>query len=361
MSTHPRLNQAVTLLRQLISIPSPSDKEEEVSDLWYKWLSDNGVKYIHRVHNNILAIAPCFRSDRPTLLLNSHMDTVLPAPSYSRTPYSADMEGDRLYGLGSNDAGASGVTLACTFLDLMDQEKLPVNLMLGISAMEERMGPKGMRALIPYMEEIGYRPDMAIVGEPTGMQPAIAERGLLVLDGVAEGVSGHAARSEGINALYRAIEDISSLREFSPERISKVLGPIGVNVTMISAGTQHNVVPDRCSYVVDVRTTDAYSNVETVELLRNAVRWSTLTPRSTHINASAISLDHPLSRSAVALGLQPYVSPTVSDRALMTGIPALKIGPGESSRSHSADEYVLISEINKALEIYPRLIKGITL
>ncbi len=361
LSTHNRLNQAVTFLRQLISIPSPSDKEDEVAALWIKWLTDNGVEKIHRIHNNVLAIAPGFRADRPTLLLNSHMDTVIPAASYTRSPYSADIEGDRLYGLGSNDASASGVTLACTFLELMKDAEPPVNLMLGISAMEERMGPRGMRAFLPFMEELGYKPDMAIIGEPTGMQPAIAERGLLVLDGTVTGVSGHAARSEGVNAIYRAMEDINSLITFSPERVSSILGPIGVNVTMINAGTQHNVVPDRCTYVADVRTTDAYTNTETVELLRQAVKWSTLTPRSTHINASAISLEHPLTRSAIALGLEPYVSPTVSDRALLTGIPALKIGPGQSSRSHSADEYVLISEINNALDIYPRLIRGISL
>lgn len=197
---------------------------------------------------------------------------------------------------------------------------------------------------------------MVLVGEPTGMQPAIAERGLLVFDGVAPGKSGHAARNEGENAIYRAMEDIDLLRRFTTPKVSETLGPIKVSVTVINAGTQHNVVPDSCSYVVDVRTTDAYSNDETVELLRKAVRWSRLTPRSTRVHASVIPSDHPLVESAVALGRTPFVSPTTSDMALMHGIHSLKMGPGESSRSHTADEYVLISEIEEALDIYPRLI-----
>lgn len=356
MNRAARLENALTLLRRLISTPSPSREESATADIWEAWLRENGADSVERQHNNVFVVAPGFNPSRPTLMLNSHHDTVRPSASYTRDPYSPDIEGDRLYGLGSNDAGASGVALASTFLELKDNPDLPVNLILAITAAEEVMGENGMRAFLPYLAERGLTPDMVLVGEPTGMQPAIAERGLLVFDGVAPGKSGHAARNEGENAIYRAMEDIDLLRRFTTPKVSETLGPIKVSVTVINAGTQHNVVPDSCSYVVDVRTTDAYSNEETVELLRKAVRWSRLTPRSTRVHASVIPSDHPLVESAVALGRTPFVSPTTSDMALMHGIHSLKMGPGESSRSHTADEYVLISEIEEALDIYPRLI-----
>ena len=361
MREHPRLGEAVRLLQRLIATPSPSRDEGATADIWEEWLRGEGVENVERFHNNVWAVAPGFDSSRPTLMLNSHHDTVRPAATYTRNPYSPDIEGDRLYGLGSNDAGASGVALASTFLDLGKEDGLPVNLIFAITAAEEVMGELGMRAFLPHLAERGLTPDMVLVGEPTGMRPAVAERGLLVFDAVAEGKSGHAARNEGINAIYRAIEDIDALRKFSPERESEVLGPIKVSVTVINAGTQHNVVPDRCGYVVDVRTTDAYSNEETVELIRNTVKWSEMTPRSTRVHASVISEDHPLVVSARNLHLEPFVSPTTSDMALMHGMDSLKLGPGESSRSHTADEYVLISEINQALELYPSLIRQLQL
>lgn len=354
-SRHPRLDDAVELLKRLIATPSFSCEENATADIWEEWLRSKGVE-VRRFHNNVYAVAPGFDPERPTLMLNSHHDTVRPVASYTRDPFAPELIEGRLYGLGSNDAGASGVALASTFLDLYKDDSLPVNLLLAITAAEEVMGEYGMRAMLPHLAEEGLTPDMVIVGEPTGMQPAIAERGLLVLDGLTEGVSGHAARNEGINAIYRAMEDIDVLRNFSAPIVSEILGPIRVNVTMINAGTQHNVVPDRCSYVVDVRTTDAYTNPETVELLQNAVRHSTLTPRSTRVHASVISPGHPLVKSAVALGLVPFVSPTTSDMALMHGLPSLKIGPGQSARSHSADEFVEIEEINTALHLYPQLI-----
>ena len=369
---HPRFNEAVNLLRRLISTPSPSREEAATADIWEEWLRNQGIDYVERLHNNVFAVAPGFNPERPTLMLNSHHDTVRPAASYTRDPYSPDIvtdptqpgiEGDCLYGLGSNDAGASGVALASTFLDIVENPEacagLPFNLILAITAAEEVMGEHGMRAFLPHLAERGLTPDMVIVGEPTGMQPAVAERGLLVFDGVTIGKSGHAARNEGINAIYRAIEDIDRLRSFSPEKTSEVLGPIKVSVTMINAGTQHNVVPDKCTFVVDVRTTDAYTNEETVKLLQDTVKWSTITPRSTRVHASVIGNDHPLVKSAVALGRTPFISPTTSDMALMHGIPSLKIGPGESSRSHTADEYILLSELNEALHLYPSLISGL--
>ena len=218
------------------------------------------------------------------------------------------------------------------------------------------MGEYGMRAFLPFLISTGIVPDMAIVGEPTSLQPAIAERGLVVLDGHVEGRAGHAARNEGENAIYRAIEDISILKDFKAPRESDILGPVKVSVTMINAGKQHNIVPDVCDYVVDVRATDAYSNEETVDLLQKAVKWSVLTPRSTRIQASVIPPSHPLVKAAEALGKTPFVSSTTSDMALMHGLPSLKIGPGDSARSHTADEYVGIDEIAEALDVYRRLI-----
>lgn len=351
----------ISLLRQLIATPSFSKEENDTADIWQKWLVMNNAGNVERLHNNVFVFASYFDPSKPILMLNSHHDTVRPASSYTRNPFSPDIEGDYLYGLGSNDAGASGVALATAFLALKDEKDLPVNLLLAITAAEEVMGELGMRAFLPYLKETNKYPDMVLVGEPTGMQPAIAERGLLVLDCEAYGKAGHAARNEGINALYRAIEDINSLLNFSPEKTSELLGPIKVSVTMIQCGTQHNMVPDKCSYVADIRTTDAYSNEETVELLRNCVNWSTLIPRSTRVHASVIGNNHPLVKTAIALGKQPFVSATTSDMALMHDIPSLKMGPGDSARSHSADEYICISEIQDAIDTYINLIKNIKL
>lgn len=349
----------LSLLQRLISTPSFSREESATAKIWEEWLKENGAGEVNRLHNNVYVLTPNFDPAKPILMLNSHHDTVRPAASYSRDPFSPDIEGDKLYGLGSNDAGASGVALAMAFLALKDDPNLPVNLIFAITAAEEVMGEFGMRAFLPYLAENRLTPDMVLVGEPTGMQAAIAERGLLVLDCVARGKAGHAARNEGINALYRAMEDIDRLRNFTPEKLSNVLGPIKVSVTMINCGTQHNVVPDSCSYVADIRTTDAYTNEETVELLKQSVKWSELTPRSTRVHASVIDNNHPLVKAAMALGKQTFVSPTTSDMALMHGIPSLKMGPGESSRSHSADEFIYISEIYDAIDTYIQLIKNI--
>ena len=358
-SRHHRLDAAVALLERLIATPSFSRDEQATADIWESWLKENGVENVCRHHNNVFAIGTTYDPFRPTLMLNSHHDTVRPVSGYTRDPFSPQIEDGKLYGLGSNDAGASGVSLASTFLDLRSDPNLTFNLILAITAAEEVMGEYGMRAFLPHLEQLGLRPDMAIVGEPTSMQAAVAERGLVVLDAKTEGKSGHAARDTGINAIYRAIEDIESLRNFEPAKESGILGPLKISITMISAGTQHNVVPDTCNWVVDVRTTDAYTNEATVEMLRKCVKWSTLTPRSTRIHASVISADHPLVKGALALGLECVVSPTTSDMALMYDIDSLKIGPGESSRSHTADEYVEIDEINQALWLYPRLIKEV--
>lgn len=349
----------IELLLRLIATPSFSREEDATADIWEDWLKEQGIENVGRFHNNVFATSTHFDADKPILMLNSHHDTVRPAASYTRDPFDPNIEGDVLHGLGSNDAGGAGVALAEAFLSLKDKTDLPVNLILAITAAEEVMGEHGMRAFLPYLAKQGLTPDMVLVGEPTGMQPAIAERGLLVLDCIAEGKSGHAAREEGINALYRAIEDINSLRGFKPERESNILGPIKVSVTMIQCGTQHNVVPDKCTFVADVRTTDAYSNDETVELLRKCVKWSKITPRSTRVHASVIELKHPLVAAAVALGKMPFVSQTTSDMALMHGIPSLKMGPGDSARSHSADEYIRLSEISDGIETYIKLISAL--
>lgn len=349
----------MALLKRLIATPSPSREESATADLWQEWLTAQGVENVERLHNNVWAVAPGFDASLPTLMLNSHHDTVRPAASWTRDPFSPEEVDGKLYGLGSNDAGASGVALASTFLDLKDIPERPFNLILAITAAEEVMGEHGMRAFLPHLAEKGLTPEMVLVGEPTGMQPAIAERGLLVFDGVTEGKSGHAARNEGINAIYRSIEDIETLRNFSTPVVSEVLGPIKVSVTMINAGTQHNVVPDKCTFVVDVRTTDAYTNEETVKLIQDSVKWSMLTPRSTRVHASVISTDHPLVKAAVDLGKSPFISPTTSDMALMHGIPSLKMGPGESARSHTADEFIRTEELNEALHLYPLLLRNL--
>ncbi len=356
-----QLAEAVELLREMIKRPSFSREENATADLLEGWLRDKGVTTVKRLHNNVYALAPDYDPSRPTLMLNSHHDTVRPARGYTREPFGAEVEGGCVYGLGSNDAGASVVSLVSTFLSLQHDTTLPVNLLLAITAAEEVMGELGMRAFLPHLEAEGLIPDMVIVGEPTGMQPAVAERGLVVLDAEVIGKSGHAARNEGINAIYRAIEDIECLRRFEAPCCSSTLGPIKVNVTMIEAGTQHNVVPDVCRYVVDVRTTDAYTNAETVELLRKTVHWSVLTPRSTRIQASVIDEAHPLVRAAVGQGRETFISPTTSDMALMHGIPSLKIGPGMSQRSHTADEFVRLDEIEEALCLYPTIIRNIRL
>jgi len=348
-SADKRLMRAVELLRSLIAAPSPSRGEEATAALLHEFLDAHGCRP-ERVGNNVRALSRDFDPARPTLLLCSHHDTVRPAASYTRDPYAPAIEGDRLYGLGSNDAGASAAALAETFLALRER-RLPFNLILALTAEEECSGEGGLRLLLPTLGRI----DMAIVGEPTSMQAAVGERGLVVLDCTARGRSGHAARGEGVNALYIAIDDIARLRTLRFERESPLLGPVGIAVTQIEAGRQHNVVPDICRYVVDVRTTDAYTNEETVERLRRVLR-ADAAPRSTRIRASALDASHPLFRAAAACGCRTYVSPTTSDMALMP-FPSLKMGPGDSARSHAADEYVLLSEIGAGIGLYERYIE----
>ena len=346
--------EAISLLQRLIATPSLSGEESGTADILAAELTARGVA-VRRHYNNIYALSQGFDASKPTLMLNSHQDTVKPSQAYTRNPFEPTIEDRRIYGLGSNDAGASLVSLFTTFCNNYDTSALPYNLLLALTAEEENMGERGMRSFLPHLQEQGIKVDMVLVGEPTSMQAATAERGLVVLDCTAHGKSGHAARNEGENAIYKAMCDIERLRNFRFERTSEQLGDIKISVTQIVAGTQHNIVPDECRFVADVRTTDAYSNEEVVELLQSALECDAV-PRSTRVRASAISLAHPLVKAAQAIGRTTFISPTTSDRAIMQGLPALKMGVGESSRSHTADEYVLISEIEEGIALYDKLL-----
>ena len=345
---------AIELLQRLIATPSLSGGECGTADILAAELAERGIE-VRRHHNNVWALSKGYDAAKPTLMLNSHHDTVKPSAAYTRNPFEPTIEEGHLYGLGSNDAGASLVSLLTVFCANYDTTAAPYNLLLALTAEEENMGERGMRSFLPHLQEQSVKVDMVLVGEPTSMHASTAERGLVVLDCVAHGKSGHAARNEGENAIYKAMCDIERLRNFSFERCSEQLGEIKISVTQISAGTQHNIVPDECHYVVDVRTTDAYSNEEVVALLQGAIEGEAK-PRSTRVRASAIALDHPLVRAARAIGRKTFISPTTSDRAIMQGLAALKIGVGESSRSHTADEYVLVSEIEEGIAIYQQLL-----
>jgi acetylornithine deacetylase len=296
-----------------------------------------------------------WKTGLPVVLLNSHIDTVKPASGYTRDPYSPNVEDGVLYGLGSNDAGGPLVTLLAVFMYFNAMENLSFNLIYAASAEEEISGENGLASIL---EEIGSL-DLAIVGEPTRMQMAIAEKGLMVLDCVAHGKSGHAAREEGENAIYKAITDIETIRNYRFEKTSDILGPVKMSVTMINAGTQHNVVPDRCSFVVDVRTNEHYSNQQAYEIINQLVD-SEVTPRSFRLNSSGISVDHPIVQRGIKLGLSYYGSPTTSDQAILP-YTSIKIGPGDSARSHTANEFILISELEEGFRIYVDLLSGLQL
>ena len=338
--------ESIDLLDRLIATPSTSRDETATADIIEEFLRNRVKGNVQRIYNNVYVRTPMWDDSRPTLLMNSHHDTVRPSASYTRDPYEPTHEEGRIYGLGSNDAGASAVSLIAAYR-YMEMQELPYNMLLAISAEEEVMGEHGMRALLPELGHI----DMALVGEPTGMNAAVGERGLVVMDCTAHGVRGHAARNEGINAIDKAIADIERIRNFRFERCSELLGDIKMTVTQISAGTQHNVIPDECKFVIDIRTTDAYTNEETVKIVQQLLE-ADAKERSTRVHASAIYPEHPLVKAASAIGRTTFVSPTTSDMALMHGIPSLKMGVGESCRSHGADEYVLESEIVEGIKVY---------
>ncbi|GAB3869155.1 M20 family metallo-hydrolase [Hymenobacter segetis] len=341
-------NDAVDLLIRLIKTPSFSREEAGTATLIQEFLIAHGIA-AQRQQNNVWAVSSHFDADKPTILLNSHHDTVKAGAGWNYDPFGAVLEGDKLTGLGSNDAGASAVSLLAAFLYFQGKANA-FNLICAITAEEEVSGANGIRSVLPEFGKI----DLGIVGEPTGMNLAIAEKGLIVLDATAHGKTGHAAREEGENALYKAVDDIQWLRQFQFPEVSPLLGPVKMTVTQISAGTQHNVVPDRCQFVVDVRTNELYQNQEIVDFLRSKLQ-SEIVPRSTHLNSSRISENHPLIRKGVAMGKTIYGSPTLSDQSMMP-FETLKMGPGESARSHTPDEFILVSEIRAGIRDYIELL-----
>lgn len=341
------MNDAVGLLKQLIAVPRVSREEQAAADLLEQQMRDWGLAP-QRVGNNVWSVCPDYDGKLPTLLLNAHIDTVRAVASWTMPPLEPRIDGDRLYGLGSNDCGGGLVTLLAAYRQMVDSPAArPYNIVYLASCEEEVSGQNGIALALKHLPAIS----VAIVGEPTGMQPAVAERGLMVVDGYADGVSGHAARNEGVNAIYEALDDLVWLRDYRYGRNSELLGPTKMTVTVIESGTQHNVVPDHLHFVLDVRTNELYTNEEVFDFLQKNMKRCRLEARSFRLHSSAIALDHPLVRRCLELGLHPFGSPTLSDQALMP-FPSLKLGPGESSRSHSADEFICLSEMEHALDIY---------
>ncbi len=337
---------AVELLKKMIAIPSISRQEELVGDILEHYLKEQGCE-VHRKGNNLWVTSDRFDNTKPAVLLNAHIDTVKPVAGWERDPFKPVVEDDRLYGLGSNDCGGGLVSLLHVFLRLRSRRN---DLVFLASCEEEVSGKDGVEQVIPMLPEISF----AIVGEPTGMQPAIAEKGLMVVDAVACGKAGHAAREEGVNAIYIALDDIRKLRQMEFPKKSRLLGEVKTTVTIIGAGTQHNVIPDECRFTIDVRSNECYSNEEIFGILQQELK-SELKARSFRLNSSGISPDHPFVRKCAEMGMQPFGSPTLSDQALMPW-PSLKLGPGQSSRSHTADEFIRLGEIQEAMTTYYRLL-----
>lgn len=342
---------AFFLLKKLISTPSLSGQEGDTAEIISRTLEAHGVE-VHRKFHNVWAKNLYFDPTKPTLLLNSHHDTVKPVPGWVRNPFDPVVEGDVLYGLGSNDAGASLVCLLTAFLHFYRETDISCNLIFAATAEEEVSGPKGIESLLPELGQV----DCAIVGEPTGMQVAVAEKGLMVLDCISHGRAGHAARLEGVNAIYEALPELEWFRSFQFPKVSPVLGPVMMQVTAIEAGGQHNVVPAECRFTVDVRCTDAYTLEELLDIIRRHVK-AEVQPRSTRLRPSAIAPDHPLVRACVLMDTPTFGSPTLSDQALMP-FSSIKIGPGDSSRSHTADEYIRWHEIESGVQNYIQLLNN---
>ena len=374
--------EGAELLSRLIATPSVSRDEAAAADMLFKQMEEWGLNP-KREGNNVWAVSPDFDPQRKTILLNAHIDTVKPVATWTRDPFKPTWEGDKLYGLGSNDCGGGLVSLLQVFRILtsvecrvdsveflaeqasigraatapQDNSQLSpltsqlVNLIFLASCEEEVSGKDGIVRVLPLLPKI----DVAIVGEPTGMQPAIAEKGLMVIDGYAHGVSGHAARNEGVNAIYEALDDLVWLRDYRFEKVSPLLGPTKMTVTVVEAGTQHNVVPDTLHFILDVRPNEFYQNEDLYQFLCSKMKHCELKARSFRLHSSSIAEDHPLVQRCLSLGMQPFGSPTLSDQALMS-FPSLKLGPGQSSRSHSADEYICLSELEDAIEKYLKIL-----
>lgn len=341
---------AVDLLKRLISIPSVSRNEGECAKVMVETLESYGL-HPQTSGSNTFVVSEPFDPSRETILLNAHIDTVKPVDSWQRDPFCPTMEDDRLYGLGSNDCGGGLVSLLQVFrIMTADMFKAKYNFVYLASCEEEVSGAGGISQVLPMLPHV----DVAIVGEPTGMQPAIAEKGLMVLDITSRGKSGHAARSEGVNAIYGILDDLEWIRNYKFDKVSPLLGPVLMQVTQVNAGTQHNVVPDICTAVVDVRTNEYYTNEEVYDIVASHCH-SEVKARSYRLRSSSIDTNHPLIDKCRAMGMEPFGSPTLSDQALMR-FPSFKLGPGQSSRSHSADEYICISEIADAIRKYVSLL-----
>ena len=343
---------AIELLKRLIATPSFSREEEQTALILEAFLNDQGIPF-QRKKNNIWAYNLHFDPAKPTVLLNSHHDTVKPNKSWTLDPFEPLVRDGKLYGLGSNDAGGCLVSLIATFCYFYDRTDFAYNVMLAISAEEEISGRDGLEYIVSDLPPISF----AIVGEPTQMHLAVAEKGLLVLDCTAHGRSGHAARNEGENAIYKAIQDINWLTTYQFPNVSPTLGPVKMSVTMINAGTQHNVVPDACTFTVDVRVTEQYTLEEVIDIIREHIQ-AEVKPRSIRLKPSSIPVDHPIVQAGIALGRTTYGSPTTSDQALLD-CPSLKCGPGHSERSHTADEFIYLHEIEEGIGLYIQMLEQV--
>ena len=345
----PLYQKALGLLQDLIAQPSFSKEEDKTADLIEAFFGKFNIP-AERQGNNIWARNKFFDTALPTILLNSHHDTVKPNQGWTKDPFKPEMAGDKLYGLGSNDAGGCLVALLATFLFFYSQENLAYNLVMAATAEEEISGLNGLESILPVLGPLEF----AIVGEPTEMHLAVAEKGLMVLDCVAQGKAGHAAREEGDNAIYKAMQDIEWFRTFQFPQVSKYLGPVKMSVTIINAGSQHNVVPDTCCFTVDVRVTDAYTHEEVLATIKQHVS-AEVKPRSMRLRSSRIDINSAIVQAGLDLGRTPYGSPTSSDQALLN-IPSLKIGPGDSARSHTADEFIYLTELKDGITIYIQML-----
>lgn len=352
MSPSVLYNDAVDLLKDLIVIESFSRNEDKTAQLIEVFLRRHGV-VANRKLNNVWAYNQHFNNSLPTILLNSHHDTVKPHAKWTKNPFEPVVVDGKLYGLGSNDAGGALVSLIATFLHFYRRTDLKYNLLMTATAEEEISGINGVESILPQLGKI----DFAIVGEPTQMQMAIAEKGLLVIDCHAKGKAGHAAREEGENAIYIALDDINWFRSFKFDRVSEYLGPIKMSVTIVKAGSQHNVVPDSCEFTVDIRVTEEYTHQEILDEIRKHVK-SEVIARSVRLKSSSIAPSHPIVRAGLALDRKTYGSPTTSDQAVLN-LPSLKMGPGDSARSHTADEFIFLNEIKEGIELYIKMLEQI--
>jgi len=346
--------QAIDLLKQLISTPSPSREENRTAAHIKNFLQSYGIS-AQRQDNNVWAVGHNHAPNAPTILLNSHHDTVKPTTDWSRNPYIPFFSNGDLYGLGSNDAGGAAVSLLATFIYLTSLPQLPYRLIVAITAEEEISGAKGVRSILNQLGPI----DLGIVGEPTEMHMAIAEKGLLVIDCIAKGKSGHAARDEGVNALYLALQDIEYIRNYQFEKVSPLLGPVKMTVTQMTSGHQHNVVPALAEFTIDIRTNEYYNNMQVIEFLKENLK-SSVKQRSSWLNSSYIDSEHAIVKQGKKLGIETFGSSTLSDQALMD-FPTVKIGPGVSARSHTADEFIKISEIKEGIDTYINLLTDLNI